>query len=177
MSAEITKVDAKSPAARAGIRAGDVLLKIDGHTIADVLDYKFYSYDADITVTLAERSVRVRKGEGEDMGLTFTSYLMDSAKRCGNKCVFCFIDQMPPGMRETLYFKDDDARMSFLMGNYISLTNLSEQDVERIIRMRLSPLNISVQVTEPELRCKMLGNPKAGQCMDILARFAQADLM
>ena len=141
-----------------------------------MLDYKFYAYDARLTLELDTRTVRIRKREGEDLGLNFETYLMDRQKRCANRCIFCFIDQLPPGMRETLYFKDDDARMSFLMGNYISLTNLSEQDVERIIRMRLAPINISVQVTDPETRRRMLGNPRAGECMAIMKRFAAAEL-
>lgn len=176
MGAKITEIDKKSPAARAKIRPGETLLAINGHTIRDVLDYKFYAYDARLTLELDTRTVRIRKREGEDLGLNFETYLMDRKKRCANRCIFCFIDQLPPGMRETLYFKDDDARMSFLMGNYISLTNLSEQDVERIIRMRLAPINISVQVTDPETRRRMLGNPRAGECMAIMKRFAAAEL-
>ncbi len=176
MGAEITSVDKKSPADRAKIKAGEVLLKIDGHEIRDVLDYKFYSYESDITVALDTREIKIKKNIGEDLGLNFETYLMDKQKRCANKCIFCFIDQLPHGMRESLYFKDDDARLSFLMGNYISLTNLSERDIERMINMRLSPINISVQVTDEKTRCLMLGNPKAGACMDIIRRFAEAEL-
>lgn len=176
MGAKITGVDKGSPADRAKIKAGETLLKIDGHTIHDVLDYKFYSYEEKLTLTLDTREIKIKKCEGEDLGLNFETYLMDKQKRCANKCIFCFIDQLPPNMRETLYFKDDDARMSFLMGNYISLTNLSEDDIERMITMRLSPINISVQATDPEVRRLMLGNPRAGECMDIMRRFRDAEL-
>src|SRR5699024_10676536 len=128
MASKIVSVDAGSPAARAGVQAGETLLAIDGTAVRDVLDYKFYSYDARLTLKVLEqdgqtvREVRVRKQEGEPLGLNFDHYLMDKMKQCSNKCVFCFIDQLPKGMRKTLYVKDDDARMSFLMGNYISMT-------------------------------------------------------
>ena len=176
MGAKITSIDKGSPADCAKIKAGETLVKIDGHIIRDVLDYKFYSYEEKLTLTLDTREVKIKKREGEDLGLNFETYLMDKQKRCANKCIFCFIDQLPPNMRETLYFKDDDARMSFLMGNYISLTNLSEDDIERMITMRLSPINISVQATDPEVRRLMLGNPRAGECMNIMRRFADAEL-
>jgi len=176
MGAKITEIDKGSPADRAKIKPGETLLKIDGHAIRDVLDYKFYSYEEKLTLTLDTREVKIKKREGEDLGLNFETYLMDKQKRCANKCIFCFIDQLPPNMRETLYFKDDDARMSFLMGNYISLTNLSEDDIERMITMRLSPINVSVQATDPEVRRLMLGNPRAGECMNIMRRFAKAEL-
>ena len=164
MASKIISVDEGSPAARAGLAPGETLLQIDGTAIRDVLDYKFYSYDARLTLKVLEqdgetvREVRVSKREGEPLGLNFEHYLMDGMKQCSNKCVFCFIDQLPKGMRKTLYVKDDDARMSFLMGNYISMTNLSEADVDRILRMHISPVNISVQTTNPELRVKMLQN-------------------
>ena len=177
MGAKIIEVARKSPAFRAGVRAGDTLCKINGHLIHDVLDYKFYGYEEILTLTLQDREVSIRKQSGEDMGITFESYLMDRAKRCANRCIFCFIDQLPPNMRETLYFKDDDARMSFLLGNYITLTNLSEDDIERMIQMHVSPLNVSVHATDPEIRKLMLGNPKAGRCLELLRRFADADLM
>ena len=180
MAAQITSVDPGSPAARAGVKAGERLRTINGHGIQDVLDYKFYSYDPRLTLTLegetGVRTVTLEKGEGEELGLNFETYLMDRQKSCGNKCVFCFIDQLPQGMRPTLYFKDDDARLSFLLGNYISLTNLSEQDVERMIRMRISPIHVSVHTMNPALRCRMLGNPRAGAALDILRRLAAAGL-
>ena len=182
MASKIISVDEGSPAARAGLAAGETLLQIDGTAIRDVLDYKFYSYDARLTLKVLEqdgetvREVRVRKREGEPLGLNFEHYLMDQMKQCSNKCVFCFIDQLPKGMRKTLYVKDDDARMSFLMGNYISMTNLSEADVDRILRMHISPVNISVQTTNPELRVKMLQNRRAGEALKIMDRFAEGGI-
>lgn len=182
MASKIVSVDAGSPAERAGLRAGETLVQIDGTAIRDVLDYKFYSYDAALRLQVLEadgktlREVRVHKREGEPLGLNFEHYLMDGMKQCSNKCVFCFIDQLPRGMRKTLYVKDDDARMSFLMGNYISMTNLSEADVDRILRMHISPVNISVQTTNPELRVKMLRNPRAGEALKIMDRFAEGGI-
>ena len=182
MASKIVSVDAGSPAARAGVQAGETLLAIDGAAVRDVLDYKFYSYDARLTLKVLEqdgqtvREVRVRKQEGEPLGLNFDHYLMDKMKQCSNRCVFCFIDQLPRGMRPSLYVKDDDARMSFLMGNYISMTNLSDADVDRILRMHISPVNISVQTTNPELRVKMLRNSRAGEALKIMDRFAEGGI-
>ena len=181
MAAKIVHVDPGSPADRSGVRPGELLVSINGNPIRDVLDYKFYSYDPRLVLQLqAEdgtlREVRIKKPEGLEPGIDFENYLMDKAKSCSNHCVFCFIDQLPRGMRKTLYFKDDDARLSFLLGNYISLTNLSEEDVERMIRMHVSPVNVSVQTTNPELRIKMLRNPKAGEALKIMDRFAQAHI-
>ena len=176
MGAYITEVESGSLAERAGIKSGDELISINGKIIRDVLDYKFYSYDRRLKIQLSDRVVKIKKDEGEDIGLTFETYLMDKAKRCANNCVFCFVDQMPKGMRETLYFKDDDARMSFLLGNYISLTNLSEDDIERMIRMHISPVNVSVHVTDPELRRKMIRNPRAGECFETMKRLTRAGI-
>lgn len=181
MASKIISVDPDSPADRAGIVSGETLLTIDGTAVRDVLDYKFYGYDAQLSLALLsqtgeQRTVEIRKREGEPLGLNFEHYLMDKMKRCSNKCVFCFIDQMPKGMRETLYVKDDDARMSFLLGNYITMTNLSEEDVQRILRMHISPINISVQTTNPELRVKMLQNSKAGKALALLPRFAEGGI-
>ena len=135
----IVSVAPDSPAARAGMRAGDSLVAVNGKFIRDVLDYKYYSSDARLTVEYTRagkiRFARIVKDEGLPLGLEFESYLMDKARSCSNKCVFCFIDQLPPGMRKTLYFKDDDARLSFLQGNYISLTNLSQREIERICQL------------------------------------------
>lgn len=178
MASKIVSVDPGSPAARAGVAPGEALLSIDGQAIRDVLDYKFFSYDGRLTLEVSgadgvTRSVAIHKGEGEPLGLNFESYLMDKMKRCSNHCVFCFIDQLPKGMRPSLYVKDDDARLSFLMGNYISLTNLSEEDVQRILKMHISPVNISVQTTNPALRCEMLRNKRAGESLSIMNRFAE----
>ena len=178
---KIASVDPHSPARKAGVRPGETLTHINGHPIVDVLDYKFYAYDPRLELTLAEenggsRTLRIRKEEGEDLGLNFETYLMDRARSCANKCIFCFVDQMPPGMRDTLYFKDDDARLSFLMGNYMTLTNLSQREIQRIIDLRTSPINISVHATDPELRTAMLKNPRAGECLSIMERFAKAGI-
>ncbi len=178
---KIASVDPHSPAWKAGVRPGETLTHINGHPIVDVLDYKFYAYDPKLELTLTgpdggSRTLRLRKEEGEDLGLNFETYLMDRARSCANRCIFCFVDQMPPGMRETLYFKDDDARLSFLMGNYMTLTNLSKREIQRIIDLRISPINISVHATDPQLRTAMLKNPRAGECLEIMSRFAQAGI-
>lgn len=174
----IRAVEPRSPAHRAGVRVGETLTHINGHMIVDVLDYKFYSYDPRLELALrqpdgATRTLRLRKGEGEDLGLEFETYLMDRARSCANNCIFCFVDQMPPGMRPSLYFKDDDARLSFLMGNYLTLTNLSPREVQRIIDLRISPINVSVHTTDPDLRAELLKNPRAGEGIAIMRRFAQ----
>ena len=173
----IRAVEPGSPAAKAGVQVGETLTHVNGKPIVDVLDYKFYSYDTDLELTLRGadntfRTVKVRKYEGQDLGLEFETYLMDRARSCANNCIFCFVDQMPPGMRQSLYFKDDDARLSFLMGNYLTLTNLSEREVQRIIDLRISPINVSVHTTDPELRVEMLKNKRAGESIDIMRRFA-----
>ena len=172
----ISKIDRGSPLHRR-VSVGDVLLSVNGHEIVDVLDYKFYGYDPVAEVRLrrpdgTEYTVNVNKAEGEDLGLEFETYLMDKPRSCANNCVFCFIDQLPKGMRRTMYFKDDDARLSFLMGNYITMTNLSEREIQRIIDLHISPVNVSVHATDPELRVKMLRNKNAGKCVEIMKRFA-----
>ena len=173
----VKSVDPRSPASRAGVLPGETLTHINGHPIIDVLDYKFYGYDSRLELTLkgpdgTVRTLRVRKSEGEDLGLEFETYLMDRARSCANHCIFCFVDQMPPGLRKSLYFKDDDARLSFLLGNYLTLTNLSPREVQRIIDLRISPINVSVHTTDRALREKMLNNPRAGEGIDIMERFA-----
>lgn len=160
---------------------GEKLLTINGHVIEDVLDYKYYSYEPRLTLEVESkdgkvRRIRVKKLEGEPLGLDFEIYLMDAARGCSNRCLFCFIDQLPKGLRKTLYFKDDDARLSFLTGNYITLTNLTEREIHRICALRVSPLNISVHTTDPELRVKMLRNPKAAGILPLLRQFAQAGI-
>ena len=181
MSTVITSIDEGSPAEKAGVRVGEKLLKLNGHEIVDVLDYRFFCYDAKLSVELeapdgAVRTLRVKKYEGQDLGLNFDTYLMDEPRPCSNHCVFCFVDQMPPGMRDTLYFKDDDARLSFLMGNYITLTNLSEREAQRIIDLRISPINVSVQATEPQLRRTLLGNKDAAKSIDYMRAFGKAGI-
>ena len=181
MAVRIAGVEPGSPAFRGKIRKGETLLAISGHEIVDVLDYRFYMLEPELKVLVRdekgrEREVVLHKEEYEETGMLFDSYLMDSQRTCRNKCVFCFIDQMPPGMRETLYFKDDDARMSFLYGNYITLTNLTEHDIRRTIEMKISPINISVHTTNPELRCRMMNNRFAGESLKIMDRFAEAGI-
>ena len=171
-----------SPAHQAGIQPGEILRAINGHRIVDVLDYKYYSYDPELILELAEEDDTVRtlalvKDVGEDLGLEFETYLMDRARSCANRCVFCFVDQLPAGMRETLYFKDDDARLSFLMGNYITLTNLSRRELQRICDLHISPINISVHATDPEVRKTLLGSRRGGEIMEIMTRFAQAGIV
>ena len=177
----IKSVDPTSPL-RGRAEVGDTVVSINGNEILDVLDYKFFAYDRELDVRLrrpdgSEYGVRVKKDEGGDLGLDFGSYLMDAPRSCANACVFCFIDQLPRGMRRTMYFKDDDARLSFLLGNYITLTNLSEREVERIIALHVSPINVSVHTMNPELRCKMLRNPKAGESIEVMRRFAKAGIV
>ncbi len=180
MAVPIDGVTPGSPAARARIAAGDTLVAINGRPIEDVLDYRFYIPDTRLKLTILsggkQRTVRLKKAEFEEIGLEFSTYLMDEQHSCRNKCIFCFIDQLPPGMRDTLYFKDDDSRLSFLFGNYITLTNLTEHEVSRIIEMHISPINISVHTTNPELRCRMMHNRFAGDCLSILHRFVEAGL-
>jgi len=181
MAVTISGVEKRSPAARARIKAGDTLLTINGRDIEDVLDYRFYMPDSRLTVTVQTpkgkcRTLTVRKKPYAELGLVFDTYLMDKQRSCRNNCIFCFIDQLPDGMRDSLYFKDDDSRLSFLFGNYITLTNLTEHDVERIIEMHISPINVSVHTTNPALRCKMMNNRFAGDCLRHLHRFAEAGL-
>lgn len=158
-----------------GIEAGDVLLSVNDNEIEDVFDYRYLMKDEYVEVLVRKADgeewlLEIDKDYDEDLGVEFENGLMSEYRSCSNKCIFCFIDQMPPGMRETLYFKDDDSRLSFLQGNYITLTNMTEKDVERIIQMQLAPINISVQTTNPALRCKMLNNRFAGEKLRFLDR-------
>ncbi len=177
----IASVEPGSIADELGIEAGDRLLAVNGQEIADVFEYRYLLVDEEITVLVEkpdgeEWEFDIEKEEHEDLGIEFTDALMDEYRSCRNKCVFCFIDQLPRGMRQNLYFKDDDARLSFLHGNYITLTNMSEEDFRRVILYRLSPINISVQATNPELRCRMLSNRFAGGLMDRIRDLAEADI-
>lgn len=181
MAVKIDGVSSGSPAFKKGIKSGDKILTINSNDIIDVLDYRFYQDEKRLKLEIETASGKVRKitvhkGEYEELGLEFDSYLMDEQRSCKNKCVFCFIDQLPKGMRESLYFKDDDSRLSFLFGNYITLTGLTEHEISRIIKMHISPVNISVHTTNPSLRCKMMNNRFAGECLDILKRFNDAGI-
>ncbi|MCI9429844.1 MAG: DUF512 domain-containing protein [Lachnospiraceae bacterium] len=166
----IRAVNPGSIAQEMGIEQGDRLLAIDGQEIRDIFDYQYYIQDEYIEVLVEKHSgeewlLEIDKEYEEDLGVEFENGLMDDYRSCRNRCIFCFIDQMPKGMRDTLYFKDDDSRLSFLQGNYVTLTNTSEEDIDRIIRYHLSPINISFQTTDPELRCKMLHNRFAGEAL------------
>ncbi|SEK30987.1 putative radical SAM enzyme, TIGR03279 family [Ruminococcus sp. YRD2003] len=173
---KINSVSEGSPASRCGVREGDLLSAINGHPVKDVLDYMYYAAETRVTLDIVrhgeELTFRIEKDEYDDLGLEFETFLMDSKQRCSNNCVFCFIDQMPPGMRETLYFKDDDARLSFLQGNYVTLTNLKQEDIDRIIKMKLN-INVSVHTTNPELRVKMMHNRFAGEKLKFIRQLAE----
>lgn len=177
---EITGVFPHSRAARAGIREGDILLEINGYAINDVLDYRFRLAEEKVVLKLHRGAdiveVKIRKDTYDDIGLEFGTPLMDKKHRCENGCIFCFIDQNPKGMRETIYFKDDDSRLAFLHGNYITLTNLHDADIDRIIEMHISPVNVSVHATNPELRVKMMKNKRAGEVLGYLDRLADAGI-
>ncbi len=176
----IKSVRSGSPAERAGVRPGDKLLSIDGRRVTDVLDYMYYAYDEESLFELErdgeKYAVTLEKEAGEDAGLDFEDYLMDGMRSCANNCVFCFVDQMPKGMRESLYFKDDDVRLSFLTGSYLTLTNMSEREAQRVIDLRISPINVSVHTMDPKLRCLMLGNKNAGRGIEILKSFARSGI-
>jgi len=181
MAVLITEIEKNSLAERKTVNAGDFLLAVNGHLITDVLDYRFYLQEdiTDLALRTQDgkhRLIRICKNEYDDIGLCFESYLMDEQRVCRNKCVFCFIDQLPKGLRESLYFKDDDARLSFLFGNYITLTNLSEREIQRIIEMHISPVNLSIHTMNPDLRMRMMGNPAAGDCLQVLQDFAAAGI-
>jgi putative radical SAM enzyme (TIGR03279 family) len=181
VAVKIFDVTTGSHADKAGIKKGETLLSINSNEIVDVLDYRFYQVNRKLTLEVADedknvRTIEMTKGEYEEIGLEFETYLMDKQHSCRNKCIFCFIDQLPKGMRESLYFKDDDSRLSFLFGNYITLTNITEHEIDRIIKMHISPINVSVHTTNPELRCKMMNNRFAGDTLKYLKRFADAGI-
>lgn len=181
MAVKIFDVTTGSHADKAGIKKGETLLSINSNEIVDVLDYRFYQVNRKLTLEVEDedknvRTIEMTKGEYEEIGLEFETYLMDKQHSCRNKCIFCFIDQLPKGMRESLYFKDDDSRLSFLFGNYITLTNITEHEIDRIIKMHISPINVSVHTTNHELRCKMMNNRFAGDTLKYLKRFADAGI-
>ena len=177
---KILSVDKGSRAEAHGIMSGDMLISINGREISDVLDYRFFLADRSIVLKLSrdglEFNVTIIKKQYDDIGLEFETPLMDKKHCCENKCIFCFIDQLPKGMRKTLYFKDDDSRLSFLHGNYITLTNLHDKDIDRIIEMHISPVNISVHTTNPDLRIKMMQNKRAGEVLSYMKRLAGAGI-
>lgn len=181
MAVRITSVEPGSPARRARIHKGDTLISINGSAITDVLDYRFYMTDEHLEILLCDqekklRTVVVEKDEYDDLGLEFETYLMDRQMGCKNACIFCFVDQTPPGMRKSLYFKDDDTRMSFLFGNYTTLTNLKEGDIQRIIKMHISPINISIQTMNPALRVQMMKNPFAGESLKFVRMLTEGGI-
>lgn len=181
MSVTVKSVSQNSPARKSGIQSGDILTKINNNEIMDVLDYRFYQDSEKCTIEYINaagkvKKAKIRKKEYEELGLEFETYLMDKKHSCRNKCMFCFIDQLPGGMRDSLYFKDDDSRLSFLFGNYITLTNITEHEIARIIKMHISPINISVHTTNPELRVRMMKNKNAGKALEIMKRFNAAGI-
>ncbi len=181
MAVTVSGVEKGSYAHKCGISAGDTLVSLNGHTIMDVLDYRFYQNTDKIVIEYIGKSgklkkAKIKKQDYDELGMLFDSYLMDKQRACKNKCIFCFIDQLPKGLRDSLYFKDDDSRLSFLFGNYITLTNITEHEIERIINMHISPVNISVHTTNPELRVKMMANPGAGKALSHIWRFNSAGI-
>ncbi len=181
MSVIIKDVEKHSVAYKARIKAGDILVSLNDNIIMDVLDYRFYQNNEKIVAEIINskgkiKKIKIKKDEFQELGLVFDTYLMDEKRSCKNKCVFCFIDQLPNGLRDSLYFKDDDSRLSFLFGNYITLTNITEHEIERIINMHISPINISVHTTNPELRVKMMTNKNAGNALEIMHRFNNAGI-
>ena len=176
----IKEVERFSPAEKAKLLPGDEIISINGNEIKDVLDYRYYICEKKLSVLIdrngEEKTFVIKKGEYDDLGLEFETFLMDEKHSCRNKCIFCFIDQLPKGMRDTLYFKDDDSRLSFLQGNYITLTNMTDEDIDRIIKMRMSPINISVHTTDTELRVKMLKNPRSGEVLAYIKKLADAGI-
>ena len=180
MAMKIDTVAPGSDAAALGLGPGDELLSVDGNAINDALDYQFYTDSPGFHLTARVagglKEWDVARQPGEDFGCNFATYLGDKKHSCANRCIFCFIDQLPPGMRKSLYFKDDDERLSFLFGNYITMTNMHDHEIDRIIRMHISPINISVHTTNPELRSKMLANRRGGETLQYLRRLVEAGI-
>ena len=178
LSVKISSVKPFSKCWFHGIKSGDELLSVDGKEVTDILDYDFYLSFPPVVLNFRTASGKLIDipFKNDDTGLKFRTYLMDQQHHCKNGCIFCFIDQLPKGMRESLYFKDDDSRLSFLFGNYVTLTNITEHEVDRIIRMHISPINISVHTMNPELRVKMMKNKNAGKCLSIIKRLSDAGI-
>lgn len=177
----IVGVEPDSIADELNIKAGDHLLTVNSSSVRDVFDYRFFEVDEEITIEIEKEDgsieeYEIEKDYGTELGILFESALMDESRACANKCIFCFIDQMPKGMRPTLYFKDDDSRLSFLQGNYVTLTNMKEEEIDRLIRYRMEPINISVHTTDPVLRCMMLGNRFAGDALKYLDKLYLAGI-
>ena len=177
----ISKVYKDSIAEEIGIEVGDLLIAVNDQKIHDIIEYKFLISDEYIELEIQKRDgevyiYEIEKDFDEELGIEFVNPIIDKAKSCRNKCIFCFIDQLPKGMRKTLYFKDDDSRLSFLQGNFITLTNMSEEDIQNIIKYRISPINISVHTTNPELRTKMINNKRAGKLLETMKRLADAQI-
>ncbi len=176
----ISYIEPGSLAEEAGLAPGDVLQKINGHIFHDILEYRYLISETEIELEVSKADgsdeIITIENDYEDLGIEFRQGLIDTPQHCKNKCIFCFIDQLPRGMRETVYFKDDDSRLSFLQGNYVTLTNLSNEEIDKLIAMRISPINISVHTTNPELRVKMLKNPNAGKIYEIMKKFAANDI-
>lgn len=181
MAVKITGIEKNSIALEHGIEKGETLISINGNKIVDILDFRFYETESPLVLLLANnlgitREVTIKKPRYASLGLEFDTYLMDQETPCKNKCVFCFIDQLPKGMRKTLYFKDDDHRLSFLFGNYITLTNVEDEVIDRIIKMHISPVNVSVHTMNPELRCKMMNNRFAGEKLKYLKKLSDGGI-
>lgn len=181
MPVTVSSVQSKSLAEKNGIVPGDKIITINGSEINDILDYRFYEANKRLEICVgksdgARENIVIRKGEYDSLGVECGTYLMDSQRSCRNKCVFCFIDQLPKGMRKSLYFKDDDSRLSFLFGNYITLTNIDDREIDRIIKMKITPVNISVHTTNPDLRVKMMKNPHAGESLRFIKKLADGGI-
>ena len=177
---EISYIEPGSLASRAGLSPGDKLLSVNGHEIHDILEYRYLISETEVTIAVEKKNgskeIITIENDYADLGIELTEALIAEAKSCKNKCIFCFIDQLPKGMRETVYFKDDDTRLSFLQGNYVTLTNVSDEEFSRIVAMHISPINISVHTTNPELRVKMLKNPNAAKIFDIMKMLAAHEI-
>ena len=180
MAIKIDRIDAGSEAEALGLQPGDELLSVDENELNDTLDYDFYtdssSFHLKAKVADGIREWDVRRAERGPFGCDFSTYLGDQKHSCSNHCMFCFIDQLPPGMRESLYFKDDDERLSFLFGNYITMTNMQDHEIDRIIKMHISPINISVHTTNPQLRVRMLANKRGGEVLKYLPRLVEGGI-